>query len=619
MSNKKTKPSPKPPVRVMVFSFLEYVSPVLGFLLQLLIGGYYDLPTTMAIFKAPVFLAYFALLLILPFILHSVFINKIRSYDGSEETLVKASKASYLYTKISIYIPVLFCILFPLLLCLTNILPEDPTRKTAVVFCSVSSVFLLALFFYILYLQSYEKWQKFLPLRAEYKGMSLIVRSVLVAIFAISGTVMITVAPLIVYLPDANIFQRFLTKSLPLGIIGVAIGVGDFFLQMKGTTIRLKAIKDFTGLVSNRDYTGPALDVLSRDDFGLLANDLNEFSNKTQDLLKQIQNSTQVSNDVAQNLVLNVDELSNSVENVTGAIGLVNKEMINQSAGVEQTQATVTSISNKLGNLHRDIDSQATSVTQASAAIEEMVANIKSVSDILRKNQSSVEALDDEATGGQQKVEAAVVTSQKIYQESEGMMEASSVIQHIAEQTNMLAMNAAIEAAHAGEAGKGFAVVADEIRKLAEESNDQSLAISNRLVILGESIATVTANIQEVQEQFGRIYDLAQKIRQQETVIMNAMDEQNEGSTQVLSAMQNINDITTSVKDGSVQMLNGSKEVSVEMEKLAEVTREITNAMRNMSSNTENITSILGNVTNAVDQNTKAAEAIIEQTNKFKI
>jgi methyl-accepting chemotaxis protein len=336
-------------------------------------------------------------------------------------------------------------------------------------------------------------------------------------------------------------------------------------------------------------------------------------------LLKQIQNSTQVSNDVAQNLVLNVDELSNSVENVTGAIGLVNKEMINQSAGVEQTQATVTSISDKLGILHRDIDSQATSVTQASAAIEEMVANIKSVSDILRKNQSSVEALDEEATGGQQKVEAAVVTSQKIYQESEGMMEASSVIQHIAEQTNMLAMNAAIEAAHAGEAGKGFAVVADEIRKLAEESNDQSLAISNRLVILGESIAAVTSNIQEVQDQFGRIYDLAQKIRQQETVIMNAMDEQNEGSTQVLSAMQNINDITTSVKDGSVQMLNGSKEVSVEMEKLAEVTREITNAMRNMSSNTEHITSILGNVTTAVDQNTKAAEAITEQTSKFKI
>jgi methyl-accepting chemotaxis protein len=248
-----------------------------------------------------------------------------------------------------------------------------------------------------------------------------------------------------------------------------------------------------------------------------------------------------------------------------------------------------------------------------------MVANIKSVSDILRKNQTTVAALDDEASVGQQKVETAVVTSQKIYEESEGMMEASSVIQNIAEQTNMLAMNAAIEAAHAGEAGKGFAVVADEIRKLAEESNDQSLAISNRLKILGESIAAVTANTQEVQEQFGKIFDLAQKIRQQEAVIMNAMEEQTEGSSQVLEAMHTINDNTTSVKDGSVQMLEGSKEVSIEMDKLSSVTREITNAMNRMSQNTTSMTSVLEVVTAAVNKNATASSQMSEQVGMFKV
>ena len=619
MSKKTAYQTPKPPIKILIFSFLEYFAPLVGLVAQVVIGGYYDKQNVLTLCKGGYFVFYFWVALIVPFLSYFFFVKRIRSYDGSEESLIKASKASYSYTKLSIYIPLLLNVVFTIWLPFSNIVPIDGGRGLALVFCSIGGTFLLALFFYILWLQNYEKWQKFLPLRPEYQGMSLIVRSILVSFFSIAGTIFVTVAPLLIEVPGVTSFERFLSKSMILAIVGVLIGVADFFLQMRGTTNRLNAIKAFTENVSNRNYTGPKLEVLSRDSFGLLANDLNDFSRKTKDLLKGIIDSTVVTEKNAEELLYNVEDLSGSIGNVTETIKIVNNEMINQSAGVEQTQATVSSITSKLTDLHNNIDNQAASVTEASAAIEQMVANIKSVSDILRKNQTSVASLDEEATNGQQKVEAAVVTSQKIFEESEGMMEASGVIQHIAEQTNMLAMNAAIEAAHAGEAGKGFAVVADEIRKLAEESNDQSLAISNRLKILGESIATVTANTQEVQEQFGRIFELTQKIRQQETVIMNAMEEQNEGSSQVLEAMHSINDITNSVKDGSVQMLEGSREVSIEMDKLSSVTREITNAMNNMSQNTSSMTSVLENVTSAVSKNADAAASISEQAGKFKV
>jgi len=258
-------------------------------------------------------------------------------------------------------------------------------------------------------------------------------------------------------------------------------------------------------------------------------------------------------------------------------------------------------------------------VTQASAAIEQMVANIRSVTDILSKNTETVKQLDFAAMEGQKTVENAVMVSKRIFEESEGLLEASAIIKHIAEQTNMLAMNAAIEAAHAGEAGKGFAVVADEIRKLAEDSSTQSLAITSRLKDLGISINDVTENTQEVEKHFAKIYEYAQSVQNQEAIIMRAMQEQTEGSGQVLEAMHEISDITTSVKDGSSVMLQGSKEISVEMGKISDVTTIITHSVNKMSDDSAFINDALVNVNEATQQASQVVKDLKKNVSVFKV
>jgi len=208
---------------------------------------------------------------------------------------------------------------------------------------------------------------------------------------------------------------------------------------------------------------------------------------------------------------------------------------------------------------------------------------------------------------------------QEIARESEGLLEINSVMENIASQTNLLSMNAAIEAAHAGEAGKGFAVVADEIRKLAESSSNQSKTIGAVLKKIKSSIDKITQSTGNVLNKFEAIDTNIKVVAEQEDNVRSAMEEQGIGSKQLLQGVGNVNDITRQVKSGSNEMLEGAKEVIRESENLEKATQEITLGMNEMSDGADRVNQAVNNVNDISRKNRDAIDVLIKEVSRFKV
>nr|WP_315313504.1 methyl-accepting chemotaxis protein [Treponema denticola] len=351
--------------------------------------------------------------------------------------------------------------------------------------------------------------------------------------------------------------------------------------------------------------------------------DLSEYFNETIEKIgssiKTVGKNTIDMTNIGNELASNMTETASAVHQISANIDGVKQQALTQAASVTETAATVEEIIRTIRQLNNSIENQAASVAESSSAIEQMVGNIASITQTLGKTDDVIKTLASATADGKETVTGANTVTQRIAEESGGLLEASSVIQHIASQTNLLAMNAAIEAAHAGESGKGFAVVADEIRKLAEESSSQGKTITETLKVLSGEIETLSYSAKTAEEKFNAIFALSEHVKTMSQNLMNAMHEQENGSKEVLTAIRDINMVTNQVNDGSAEMLRGGENVAQEMQKLDELTRVITDSMNEMASGAVQISNAVQEVHTISQKNKESIENLSKEVGKFKV
>jgi methyl-accepting chemotaxis protein len=372
-----------------------------------------------------------------------------------------------------------------------------------------------------------------------------------------------SVGAVIVIVSDNDLLYSMQRRLISLIAIIIVVSVaaivaGSYFFIWRPLMKPIISFSRILPAIAEGDLT-KELVVNSRDELATLSESVNTLLKSVATSIAEIKRAGFENQEVGDSLKDNCDVISHSVQRIGTSIDALNSKMGASREEIEGVFSSTSEINNSIEELNKKIERQIFAVTDSTAVVEEMMASITNLSQSVGDKRGLLVGLNDATEKGSVSMQQTVTSITEIDQLVENITRMVKIINGISAKTNLLAMNAAIEAAHAGDAGRGFAVVAGEIRGLAEATNSNAKEIANSSKVIAEKITETTGITQEtsasMEQVIGGVGTVSDSMREME----ESMREMSVGTSKVTESLAGLADISTEVKNLADEMRSKSQ------------------------------------------------------------